>query len=414
MKILFITDNFPPEVNAPAFRTFENCTYWVKLGAKVEVVTSCPNFPQGKLHQGYLNKTIQKEMMGEIAVTRLWTFIKPNKGFMIPTILDFLSFSFASFFYLLFKKKDYDVIIATSPQFFTGLTAMAISKIKNVPWIFEVRDLWPEGIILIKHKSFLYRMLEKLEANYYSSSSGIVTVTESFKQNIQQRFKYPDSKIEIVYNGSNNSIFKPLHKNEKLILDLGLESKFIIGYAGTLGLSHSLDFILDCLSDIYKIDKSIHFVFMGSGAFEEEIKETILDNKLLNATLLPSVPKEEVKHYLSIFDVGLVSLKQNLAFLKVIPSKIFDLSAMRIPILLGVNGEARRIIEKYEAGIYYEPENKTDFVSKVSALYDNRHDIGRFSTGLDSLSADFDRDLLAQKMFDFIEKVVRKKSLPID
>jgi glycosyltransferase involved in cell wall biosynthesis len=408
MKILFITDNFPPEVNAPASRTFENCMYWIKLGAEVEVVTSCPNFPQGKLYNGYHNKLIQKEIIEGISVTRLWTFIKPNKGFVVR-ILDFLSFSFMSFFYLLFKKKNFDIIIATSPQFFTGLTGMFISKIKNVPWIFEVRDLWPEGIILIKHKSIVYRMLEKLEKSYYDSATGIVTVTESFKENIQQRFGYPDSKIEVIYNGSNNNMFQPVPKNEALLKELNLESKFIVGYAGTLGLSHSLGFVLDCLPDLYEINKDIHFVFMGSGAYEEEMRQIIKDKNLLNATLLPSVLKNQVINYISIFDIGLVSLKQSPAFLKVIPSKIFDLSAMQIPILLGVDGEARRIIENYRSGVYYEPENVNDFVQRVLELYSNRKDATRFSDGLERLSLDFDRNVLAQKMFEFISKIVIQK-----
>lgn len=404
MRILFITDNFPPEVNAPASRTIENCIYWLKLGAQVEVVTSCPNFPQGKLYNGYQNKFIQKEVIKGISVTRVWTFIKPNKGFIVR-ILDFLSFAFTSFLYLLFKKKNYDIIIATSPQFFTGLTAMCISKIKGVPWIFEVRDLWPEGIILINNKSFFYKLLEKVEASYYKSSGGIVTVTESFKSNIQQRFGYPDSKIEVIYNGSNNDVFKPVSKNIRILTELELEDKFIIGYAGTLGLSHSLDFILSCLPAIYEKNRNIHFVFVGSGVHEEILRKIIEDQKLSNITILPPVPKEDVANYISIFDIGLVPLKKNPAFLKVIPSKIFELSAMRIPILLGVEGEARKIIEKYEAGIYFEPENQLDFINKVLALYDGKDELGRFSRGLEQLSVDFDRRLLADKMYKFIEKV---------
>src|ERR1041385_3456284 len=144
MKILFLTDNFPPEVNAPATRTFEHCREWVKLGADVTIITCFPNFPGGKVYSGYQNKIFQKEIINGIKVIRVWTYISANKG-MIRRSFDYLSFGIVSFFVGLFSS--FDIIVATSPQFFTAVSAGMISFLRRKKFIFEVRDLWPESIV---------------------------------------------------------------------------------------------------------------------------------------------------------------------------------------------------------------------------------------------------------------------------
>ncbi|MBK5285216.1 MAG: glycosyltransferase WbuB, partial [Bacteroidia bacterium] len=144
MKILFLTDNFPPEVNAPANRTYEHCREWVKKGAEVTVITCFPNFPIGKIYEGYRNKFFNCEVIEGIKVIRVWTYITANKG-IVRRSLDYFSFGIASFFFGLFKRCD--VIVATSPQFFTAVSAGLLSLLRGKKFVFEVRDLWPESII---------------------------------------------------------------------------------------------------------------------------------------------------------------------------------------------------------------------------------------------------------------------------
>ena len=139
----FLVDNFPPEVNAPATRTYEHCTEWIKEGHKVTVITCAPNFPQGKVYDGYKNRIYSKEILDDILVIRVWSYIAENKG-VIKRILDWLSFAVTSFIFGVFQKHD--LIIATSPQFLQLGLQGAISKIRRKPWIFEVRDLYPESI----------------------------------------------------------------------------------------------------------------------------------------------------------------------------------------------------------------------------------------------------------------------------
>lgn len=143
MKLLFLTDNFPPEVNAPASRTYAHCKEWVNNGVDVTVITCAPNFPQGKVYKGYKNKLYQTENMDGIKVIRVWTYITGNEGFIKRT-LDYISFSVFAFGAGLFQK--FDLIVATSPQFFTALCGRTLSFWKRRPWVMEVRDLWPESI----------------------------------------------------------------------------------------------------------------------------------------------------------------------------------------------------------------------------------------------------------------------------
>jgi len=399
MKILFLSDNFPPEVNALATRTYEHCKVWVEQGHDVTVVTCFPNFPQGRVYSGYKNTLYQQEMIDGIRVIRVWSYISPNKGFFRRTV-DQLSSAFTSGVAGLFLKKT-DFIIASSPQFFTVWAAFFLSKVRGTPWIFEVRDMWPEGIIFLNRESRLYQILEKIELGLYKSAEKIVVVTESFKDSIVKRSKVLPSKIMVVYNGSNNELLSPREKNQKILRELKLEGKFIIGYAGTLGISHSLEFIF---SEILKnYNSKIHFLFIGDGALRGKLEEFVCAHKMLNVTILNPVGKDEISDYLSIFDIGLVPLKKDKAYLKVIPSKTFELAAMNIPILLGVDGEMRSILERYKAGVFFQPENSDSFQAAVDSLYKNRSQIKSiYSQGLGKMRKEFNRRDLALKMIDFL------------
>lgn len=396
MKLLFLTDNFPPEVNAPATRTYEHCREWVKNGVDVTVITCAPNFPKGEVFTGYKNKLYQKEIVDGIKVIRVWTYISANKGFL-KRILDYMSFMFSSFFVGLFIKTD--LIVATSPQFFTAISGRWLGFWKRKKWIMEVRDLWPESIKAVgaMNTNPAIRFFEFLEKKMYKNASKIVVVTNSFKKILVEKHNIPSSKIEVIKNGVNSDLFAPIEKNSELLKRLRLENKIIIGYIGTHGMAHALDFILKCAQKIE--DKQIHFLFLGDGAKKEELLQLKKELKLDNVTMLPSVSKKEVVDYISIIDIALVNLKRSDTFKNVLPSKIFELCAMHKPILLGVEGEAKKLIEKYNVGETFEPENEKVFLNKIMILKDSQNKKENF----ESLIKDFDRKNLAKKMLMFIE-----------
>lgn len=399
MKILFLTDNFPPEVNAPASRTFDHAKVWREMGHEVTVVTCAPNFPKGKVYDGYKNKLYQVEYIDGIKVIRVWSYITANEGFVKRT-LDFISFSVTSFIAGLFVKCD--VIVATSPQFFTALSGRTLSFFKRKPWIMEVRDLWPESIKTVGavKDGAIIRYFEWQEMRCYKSAKKIIVVTDSFKRNLVNRGINSD-KIHVVKNGVNKELFAPMPKDSELIKQLKLEGKQIIGYIGTHGMAHKLDFILECAKKIEN-SRNYHFIFIGAGAEKNNLLKLKENLQLTNVTMLDSVPKTEVKRYISILDGCLINLRKSDLFKTVIPSKIFENAAMQIPIIMGVEGEARDIVEGYNAGVCFEPENENDFISKLDSLLRDTDKYAEYQIGCASLADDFDRSVLAKSMLNVI------------
>ncbi|GBF18521.1 MULTISPECIES: glycosyltransferase family 4 protein [Arenibacter] len=398
MKLLFLTDNFPPEFNAPATRTHEHCKEWVKNGVDVTVITCVPNFPEGKVYKGYKNKFYQKEIIDGIKVIRVWTYITANEGFFKRTI-DYISFMISSFLIGLFIKCD--VIIATSPQFFTAISGRWLSFWKRAKWVMEIRDIWPESIKAVgaMKNNPVISFFEYLEHKMYLNAWKIITVTDSFKKQLIDKHKIKEDKIEVVKNGANMELYGPKPKNQRLLEEHGLKGKFIIGYIGTHGMAHKLDFILDCAKDIK--DSKIHFLFLGTGAEKENLLAQKRKFGIHNVTMLDPVEKKLVSEYISILDVGLVNLRKSDTFKSVIPSKIFELTAMHKPILLGVEGEAKNLIQQYNVGLAFIPENKVDFLEKMQLL---KNQITIDPNIFKLMLIDFDRTHLALKMLRFIDK----------
>ncbi len=400
MHILFLVDNFPPEVNAPATRTYEHCLEWIKEGHHVTVITCAPNFPQGKVYAGYKNKLYSKEIVDDILVIRVWSYIAENKG-VIKRILDWLSFAVTSFIFGAFQKHD--LIIATSPQFFTTWSAWSISKIRRKPWIFEVRDLYPESIKTVGaiKNNIIINMLEKIEIGLYKSANRVIVVTDAFKKNLISRGINEDH-VDVVTNGSNLELFYPRKKNDKLLEHLNLVGKFIVGYIGTHGMAHGLDFVLNSIEKVK--DKNVHFLFIGDGSEKDKLLKLAEKINLKNITFLDPISKELVPDYLSIIDISLVPLVKADNYKQVIPSKIFESSAMHKPILLGVEGQAKEIIDKHKAGISYEPENQDDFLAKLEKISDKSM-YDDLINGCQSLAVAYNRKTLAKKMLKILTKI---------
>ena len=398
MKILFLTDNFPPEVNAPATRTFEHCREWVKAGHDVTVITCFPNYPQGKVYPGYTNSLCKTECMDGIKVVRVWSYMTANKGF-IKRIIDFISFSVTSFFAGLFRECD--IIVATSPQFFTALSGRTLGFFKRKPWIMEVRDLWPDSIKAVgaMKESVVLKYFSKEEKWCYSSAKKIVVVTNSFKREIAKK-GIPEDKIFVIKNGANTELFKPREKSQELLRKLGLEGKRVLGYVGTLGMAHKIDFLIDCVKDL----DDYALMILGNGAEKENIQQKIESEGIKNVVLLDSVPKNEVAEDIALPDSALVNLRKSSLFTTVIPSKIFETASMRIPIMLGVDGEAREMVEEFGAGLFYEPENRDDFLEKLNTLFSSPEVYKNCCDGGEKLAAAYDRKRLAAEMLEIISK----------
>ncbi len=369
MHILLLTDNFPPEVNAPASRSYEHCRDWVKQGHRVTVITGAPNFPAGRVYEGYKNRLWSHELVDGIDVIRVWTFITANAGTALRT-LDFASFMVSALPAALFVRKV-DIIIGTSPQLFTPCAGLAAAVLKRRPFVFELRDLWPASISAVGaiRSSRLLSWLERLEMMLYRNSDHIVSVTHSFRDILAAR-GIPRDKISVTMNGVDLSRFQPRARDEALARELGLSGKFVAGYVGTIGMAHGLTTIVEAarLVQAEARSRDIHFLLLGDGSEKERLKAQCAEAGLGNVTFLDSVPRSEVARYWSLLDVAIVHLKKQPLFETVIPSKLFECMAMGIPVLHGVAGESAKLVEREGFGLVFESENASALAESIRDL----------------------------------------------
>jgi glycosyltransferase involved in cell wall biosynthesis len=407
MRILFISDNFPPEGNAPANRTFEHCREWVQSGAEVTVITCQPNFPKGKIYSGYRNRLLQTEIVEGIRVVRVWSYITPNRG-TIRRSMDYFSFFITSLVATLFYKTD--IIIATSPQLFSAVSGFLASSIKRVPWVMEVRDLWPASIRAVNasNNKRILRNLAKLVAFLYRKADKIVVVTDSFKEKITEQGIDPD-KITVVKNGVLSSRYFPGEADPALMNRFGLKAKFVVGYIGTHGMAHGLEILLDAAAKTQ--DPNLHFLLVGDGALKSRLLARRDSLALKNVTMLTAISRDQVPIYLRLLNVAVVPLKRKKTFLSVLPSKIFENAATGKPILLGVEGEAKELIERYSAGLCFQPENVDDFLEKLNYLKGNKRVYEQCSVGALELASSFDRKRLAFVMLQSLASLVGEPNI---
>lgn len=412
MHILFCTHYFPPEVNAPASRTYEHAVRWVRAGHRVTVITCNPNCPTGVLFPGYRNRLRpQRESMDGIEVVRVWTFLAPNAG-RVRRILNYLSYMVSAVWAGLWVKRP-DVIVATSPQFFCGWAGVILSFVRRRPFVLEIRDIWPESIETVGAIRFrpVLRCLQLLERWMYRAADHIVTVGEGYRRNILKKVDIPD-RISVIPNGVDLERFQPRPPDEELRRRWKGEGKFVCAYVGTIGMAHGLDVVLEAAETLRSQSRDdVVFWLVGEGArraeLEAEAKRRGLDDRVVFTGRLP---KEEMPRVLASADAYLVHLRKSELFETVIPSKIFEMMAMGKPIIMGVRGEALRIVQEAGAGVEMEPESAAsllgcldDLCGKHGGLWLARSDIS------DYLKRHYSRDALASNMLEVVEKIDTKR-----
>ena len=354
-------------MNAPASRTYENAKRWVKKGHKVTVVTCTPNHPRGVVYLGYKNKLWQWDEKDGIKVLRVMTYLSPNEGFAKRTA-NYLSYMVSATLLSPLVKKA-DVVVSTSPQFFCGMGGLLVSAIKRKPWVLEIRDLWPESITsvgAIKQPQVI-GLLEGLEKLLYVKADHIVSVTRAFKKHITAK-GVPDDRVSVITNGADLDLYRPLSKDNPAAREFGLHNRFVVSYIGTHGMAHALGTVLRAAKSL-EDQKEIIFLLVGDGAERQNLVKENEKLGLSNVLMLPQQPKDKMPQLLAASDVNMVLLRKSPLFKTVIPSKIFEAMAMERPIILGVEGESKAIIEDGKCGIPIEPENHEELAETVLKLY---------------------------------------------
>jgi len=371
MKILFLCQYFPPEMGAPSARTYEHAKYWVQLGHEVTIVCGLPNHPDGIVPPEYRGKMLVREDWDGIHVLRGWLYATPNRG-VVKRSIAFLTYMLSSIFVAIFFAGKCDVVVATSPQILCGLAGYIVSVFKWRPFVLEVRDLWPAQIIdlgVIKNR-FLISLLSRLESFLYRHARAIVTIAPAMSREITQR-GFDSDKIFTIPNGIDEEFFKPtdggVHIRKEKNWD---DSKIVVLYIGTMGLSQGLETILS-VAEKMKDNPSIRFVFVGAGADRERLISISKEKGLTHTEFYPAVKKQDMPDWYSAADICLVPLKKRNVFRYNIPSKMFEIMACERPILLGAEGQAREILEQSGAGIAVEPEKVEAYAEALLQLAQN-------------------------------------------
>lgn len=409
MRILYLSQYFPPEAGATQSRAYDMAQTWVRLGHQVTMLTEFPNHPSGLIPSEYKGKLFERAEVEGIEIIRIWVKASPNKNFL-NRMLFYLTYMINAIIAgLILVRGRYDLIYATSPPLFVGGAGLVLSKFKRIPMVFEVRDLWPESAIALGELSNPQAISwsTKLEEMCYRRAIQVVVVTHGIYNRLVQR-GLSANKIIIIPNGANIDMFsfRPAER-EHIRIEMGLDQKFIAIYAGIHGLAQGLETILETAQLLQKSTK-IHFLLIGEGPKKEELLSLAQTYNLHNLTFLPEKPRELIPSYLSAADVALVPLRKAEIFNAVLPSKIFDAWSCERPVLLSIDGEARELVESVNGGIYIPPENPAKMAEGLEHLLNSQDEMHRMGVnGRKFTEQNHSRNALAEKLITHLEKYIQ-------
>lgn len=373
MKILYVCQYFPPEMGAHSARVSELAKHWVRLGHQVTVLTGFPNHPNGVVFPEYkarLRRLVCHERLDGINVVRTWLLPLPNRK-PFERILNYTSFCLSSCLTGSFLGHP-DIVIATSPQLLTGVTGWWLGRIKRVPFVLEIRDLWPESLPasgVSNPRSLLVRLLGALSNFLYRRCHQVVVVTSAMKDELVTKWAVPPDKISIVPNGVETDLFTPEGPSAVDKQAIDLQDKFVVSYIGTLGLAHGLRTTLEAASRLREGFPDIVFLFVGDGADRERLLQLTKEWGLTNVRFLGQQPRDLIPALIRASDLCLVLLNKAEVFKTVIPTKMLEFISCGRPIILGVDGDAHQLLDEAQAGIFIDPENSAALADTVVRLY---------------------------------------------
>ncbi len=399
-------------MGAPAARAAELAFHWARSGHHVSVLTGFPNHPTGVVPAEWrarLRRLTYHEEVGRVNVFRTWLWPLPNRK-AHERMRNYASFCLSAALRGLWLPRP-DVIIATSPQLLVGLAGWWLAYARKIPLVFEVRDLWPESLTAVgmgSEDSLLHHTLGAIANFLYERAHRIVVVSPAFREHLVEHWRVAAEKIAVVENGVETSLFAPAPKSMSCALrhELGAENKFLVCYVGTMGMAHGLETLLDAAAAMQTKNPDVLFFLIGEGAEKERIKMLAHSRGLANVRFLDQQPREKIPAFISASDACLVLLKKTDVFKTVIPTKMLEFMSCARPVILGVEGQARQIIEESSAGLGIEPENAAALTQAIRQLAANR-DLGAAlgRNGRDYILRNFSRSCTAERYIQVIEQL---------
>lgn len=403
MNILYISQYYPPEMGAPSTRVSELSRYWVKMGHNVTVITGMPNHPNGIIHPTYKWEYFKEEEHLGIRVLRVFLYVAPNKG-VVKRIISFLSFMITSLIVGVLMKTP-DIIVATSPQLFVGFSGLVIAKIKRRPFVFEVRDIWPQSAVELKmlKNHTIISLMEKLEKLLYEKAQAIIVVVESMKEKIIKKSAKKDH-IYFIPNGVDTERFEIVKRPSVLHLRQTYKDRFLIGFIGTIGINHNLSTILDAA--IRLKDTPIHFIIVGEGADKNNIVKYKNEHNITNVAIYDKIDLQEVPYVLGELDAGIINQQNTVLAKHTLPAKMYEIFASGKPILAGIDGIGKDIILDNRIGYVFEPDQVEGLAAQARRLMDNPAecaDMGKRAK--EFVFSKFNRSIQAEEYYNILKKL---------
>jgi colanic acid biosynthesis glycosyl transferase WcaI len=416
VNILYVSQYYPPEMGAPAARAAELAYHWSQSGHHVSVLTGFPNHPTGTVPAEWrprLRRLVYREKEGLVDVYRTWLWPLPNRK-SHERMRNYASFCLSAALRGLSLPRP-DVVIATSPQLLVGLSGWWLSFARRIPFVFEVRDLWPESLAAVGvgcENSLLHQTLASVAGFLYQRADRIVVVSPAFKDRLAEDWRVPAEKIAIVENGVETEKFTPApaESTAELRRSLGIEGKFVASYIGTMGNAHGLETLLEAAAELQSHDPKVVFLLVGEGAEKKTIWDKARVMGLENVRFVDQQPREKIPDYISASDVCLVLLKKTEVFKTVIPTKMLEFMSCARPVILGVDGQARKILDAAQGGIIIEPENAQQLVSAIQKLSaDFRLGALLGQKGREYIVQNFSRSQTAERYLQVLEALIEAK-----
>jgi glycosyltransferase involved in cell wall biosynthesis len=413
MHVLYISQYFPPEMGAPSARVHELAREWAGMGHRVTVLTGFAHHPVGVKAREDRWRLTRRETRDGIEVVRSYVYAAANKGTALR-MLSYASFMASATVIGAARVRGPDIVVATSPQLLCAAAGYALARFFRVPFVFEVRDLWPETIIAIDamEDNLVVRSLRSLARFLYNHCDRIVTVGEGYSRGINTRYGIPLEKITAIPNGIDTALFIPGPRDNELRREYGWGDKFVILYIGTMGMCQGLGQVVEAAARLHK-ERDLLFVFVGEGAEKDGLKQTASSLKLDNVQFIDQQPKSRVPLFYAACDLGVVTLRNRSLFEEVLPSKIFEYLGMERPLLLSVGGEARKLVEDAGAGEYVPSEDVEKLVEAIIKLRGQKERLAEMGKrGRQYVLAHYDRRRLAHDYIGVMEALINKEPPP--